>query len=153
MLLKAKCDHIHHVCTDGFAPICWRWSRRVFSLLTAYQILSVDFIYKPTWQSLNSKLQYNTCRRRMKVFSALPDHMFIISRYKFDHMWRLVCFFFVLGIFLLCRRRNFRALLPPETDDHMTIIRYSDLTTSLTINRTGVHGDKSVREYEKAVFA
>jgi len=28
-----------------------------------------------------------------------------------------------------------------------------DLTTSLTINRTGVHGDKSVREYEKAVFA
>ena len=24
---------------------------------------------------------------------------------------------------------------------------------SLTINRTGVHGDKSAREYEKAVFA
>ena len=40
-----------------------------------------------------------------------------------------------------------------ETDDHISIIRYSDLTTSLTINRTGVHGDKSVREYEKAVFA
>ena len=39
-----------------------------------------------------------------------------------------------------------------ETDDHISIIRYSDLTTSLTINRTGVHGDKSVREYEKAVF-
>ena len=37
--------------------------------------------------------------------------------------------------------------------DHMTIILYSDLTTSLTINRTGVHGDKSAREYEKAVFA
>ena len=37
--------------------------------------------------------------------------------------------------------------------DHISIIRYLDLTTSLTINRTGVHGDKSVREYEKAVFA
>ena len=29
----------------------------------------------------------------------------------------------------------------------------TDLTTSLTINRTGVHGDKMSREYEKAVFA
>ena len=35
----------------------------------------------------------------------------------------------------------------------MTIILYTDLTTSLTINRSGVHGDKSAREYEKAVFA
>ena len=55
--------------------------------------------------------------------------------------------------FLICRRSDFRALQPPQTDDHISIIRYSDLTTSLTINRTGVHGDKSVREYEKAVFA
>ena len=64
MLLKAKCDHIHHVCTDGFAPTWWKWSRRAFSLLTAYQILSADFIAKGAWQSCISKLQYNTCRRR-----------------------------------------------------------------------------------------
>ena len=37
--------------------------------------------------------------------------------------------------------------------DHISIIRYSDLTTYLTINRTGVHGDKMSGEYEKAVFA
>ena len=37
--------------------------------------------------------------------------------------------------------------------DHISIIRYLDLTTSLTINRTGVHGDKMSGEYEKAVFA
>ena len=55
--------------------------------------------------------------------------------------------------FLSCLRSNFRVLLPPLKQDHISIIRYLDLTTSLTINRTGVHGDKSVREYEKAVFA
>ena len=46
MLLKAKCDHIHHACTDGFAPIWWKRSRRAFSLLTAYQILNADFYFQ-----------------------------------------------------------------------------------------------------------
>ena len=46
MLPKAKCDHLHHVCADGLAPWWWRWSRRAFSLFTAYQILSVDFYFQ-----------------------------------------------------------------------------------------------------------
>ena len=81
------------------------------------------------------------------------DHMFIISRYKVDHIWWSARFFPSICVFLLFRRSNFRALLPPQNDDHISIIRHSDLTTSLTINRTGVHGDKMSREYEKAVFA
>ena len=85
--------------------------------------------------------------------SDLSDHMFIISFRRVDHMWCLVCFFSALSAFLLCRRSKFWALLPPQKHDHISIIRHSDLTTSLTINRTGVHGDKSAREYEKAVFA
>ena len=78
------------------------------------------------------------------------------SYHLFWRAWPHVAFrVFLLRslVFLLCRRSNFWALLPPKNHDHISIIRYSDLTTSLTINRTGIHGDKSVREYEKAVFA
>ena len=46
MLLKTKCDHLHHVCTDGLAPWWWRWSRRAFSLFTAYQFLSCYFYFQ-----------------------------------------------------------------------------------------------------------
>ena len=105
-------------------------------------------------------LSYNTTpaeegRSNSLLLAAwlLPDHMFIISFQMVDHMWRLKYFFAALGIFLFCRRSDFRALLPPQNHDHISIIRYLDLTTSLTINRTGVHGDKMSREYEKAVFA
>ena len=69
-------------------------------------------------------------------------------------------FFSALSIFLLCSRHfsflpaeRFQAFLPPKNHDHISIIRHSDLTTSLTINRTGVHGDKMSGEDEKAVFA
>ena len=72
---------------------------------------------------------------------------------RFASSLLFMCLFTFLGVFLLCLRSDFRALLPPRNHDHISIIRYSDLTTSLTINRTGVHGDKSAREYEKAVFA
>ena len=80
------------------------------------------------------------------VFS---DHMFIISFYEADHIM-------AIGVFLLCskffvlRAHVFfsvsRVILSASTiwkQDHMTIIRYSDLTTSLTINRTGLLGDSS----------
>ena len=65
-----------------------------------------------------------------------------------------------VGVFLLCSL--YISSLPagqiPSAStvwkqDHISIIRRSDLTTSLTINRSGVHGDKMSREYEKAVFA
>ena len=86
--------------------------------------------------------------------------MFISSLSKVDHIWRLVCFYSALGVFLLCllqvssllAEQILSASTTPK-QDHISIIRYSDLTTYLTINRSGVHGDKSVREYEKAVFA
>ena len=104
-------------------------------------------------------VSYNTTpaegvRSSFLPFAAqlLPDHIVIISFCEVDHICRLVCFFSALYVFLLCWRSKFRALLPPQNHDHMTIIRYSDLTTSLTIIRTGVHGDKMSREYEKAVF-
>ena len=99
ILLKAKCDHLHHVCTDGFAPWWWKWSRRAFSLLTAYQILSADFILKGAWQSCVSKLQYNTCRRRTR-FSLLSaawlfwPHVYHLSVWGWPHI--------AVGMFLLC---------------------------------------------------
>ena len=40
----------------------------------------------------------------------------------------------------------------PQNYDHILIIRYSDLTTYLTINRSGVHGDKSARERVLTTF-
>ena len=83
----------------------------------------------------------------------LSDHMFIISFRIVDHIWRFPHSFSAFYAFFLCRQSAFRAILPPQNHDHISIIVYSDLTTSLTINRTGVHGDKMSREYEKAVFA
>ena len=46
IVLKAKCNHLHHVCADGLAPWWWKWSRRGFSLFTAYQILSAVFYFQ-----------------------------------------------------------------------------------------------------------
>ena len=111
-------------------------------------------------------LSYNTTPAEEGMDSSL----FLATWFFWPHIYHLFgwdwphvavgMFFSALSIFalrslvfLLCRRSNFRALLPPKNDDHMTIILYLDLTTSLTINRTGVHGDKMSREYEKAVFA
>ena len=34
------------MCTDRLAPWWWKWSRRAFSLFTAYQILSSDFYFR-----------------------------------------------------------------------------------------------------------
>ena len=65
-------------------------------------------------------LSYNTTPAEGGITSLcscwliLSDHMFIISRYEVDHMWQLVCLFSALCKFLLCRRSNFRALLPPQ---------------------------------------
>ena len=165
ILLKTKCDHLHHVCTDGFAPWWWKWSRRGFSLFTAYQILSAEFIENSTWQSCDSKLQYNTCGGRNGVLFAALDHIVwpcessdtnhIVSDVfcRADHMRQLVCFLAAFCVVLLCRISDFEIYFSPKNDDHISIIRYLDLTTSLTINRSGVHGDKMSGEYEKAVFA
>jgi len=49
--------------------------------------------------------------------------------------------------------KQFSNVFTTWKQDHMTIILYSDLTTSLTINSSGVRGDKMARKYEKAVFA
>ena len=128
----------------------------------AYCVSNFEFwfyIFKGTWQIRFCKLQYNTCGRRTKVFSAPPDHMFIISfarlttyggwcisylRYSYFSP-----FFFISSL----TAEWFSLLFTSWKQDHISIIRHLNLTTYLTINRTGVHGDKSVREYEKAVFA
>ena len=69
-------------------------------------------------------------------------------------------FFSALSIFLLCSMQvsslpaeQFSSASATKNHDHISIIWYSDLTTSLTINRSGVHGDKMSGEDEKAVFA
>ena len=147
IVLKAKCNHLHHVCADGLAPWWWKWSRRGFSLFTAYQILSADFYFQGALHTaitdavycvklvaydrrVANKLRkgldkalhksYNTTPAEGGITSLcscwliLSDHMFIISRYEFDHMCWLACSFSVLDAFLLCRRSKFRAHLPPE---------------------------------------
>ena len=60
---------------------------------------------KRAWQSPSLELQYNTCRRRTRQFSAIgcliiPDNMFIIFRCEVDHMLRLVCFISALYVFI-----------------------------------------------------
>ena len=127
MLLKAKCDHIHHACTHGFVPTWWKWSQRAFSLLTAYQILSADFYFQEplTTAWIRVTIQHLQKKERGAALCYLlpgcSDHMFIISQYEVDHMWWLVCSFFALSAFtlrslafLFCRRSKFRAHLPSE---------------------------------------
>ena len=149
-----------------------------FSLFIAPNYLGSGNRFSRSWQSMISKLQYNTCRRRTRQFSSsaawlLPDHMFIISRHEVDHIiamdiYRLMWYTiggsirrtdfgrYIEAFALMSCEASFlfsSVLFVPENNDHIAIILYSDLTTSLTINRTGAHGDKSAREYEKAVFA
>ena len=155
--LKTKCDHIHHACTDGFAPTWWRWSRRAFLCL-----LRIKFWAWFLFINLLDKaaiLSYNTTPAEVGRSSSL-----FLATWLF---WPHVCYLFVwgwphigVGMFLLYSL--YISYLPAErflsasttwNQDHMPIIQHSDLTTSLTINRTGVHGDKLSGEYEKAVFA
>ena len=91
ILLKAKCDHIHHVCTNGLAHTCWRWSLRAFSLLTAYQFLSADFYsqgalttarIRVTIQHLHKKDEAALC----SLLFDCSDHMFIIFFCTADHI-------------------------------------------------------------------
>ena len=104
-------------------------------------------------------VSYNTTPAEEGTRSGSPlcaadfsDHIVIISFLTVDHIWWLVCFFSVLYTFLLCQRNNFWALLPPQNHDHISIIRYSDLTTYLTTYRTGAHGDKNARERVLTTF-
>ena len=102
-----------------FVAWWWKWSRRAFSLLTAYQILSADLYFQEvlTTAWIRVKIQHlpkEEHRGSLICAAKFYDHMFIISRYEFDHICRSVRFFSVFYIFLLCRRIKFRALLPPE---------------------------------------
>ena len=88
--------------------------------------------------------------------SLLLDFIWPHSYHLFMQSWPHMS----VGAFLLYSRcfsslpeERFSSASATPKQDHISIIRHSDLTTSLTINRSGVHGDKSVREYEKAVFA
>ena len=105
LLLKVKCDHIHHVCTEGFAPTWWRWSRRVFSLLTAYQILSAEFILKIVLDN-GAIVSYNTTTAEEAVScshcSAWP-HSYHLLVWAWPHV--------AVDVFLLCSRR-FSSLFP-----------------------------------------
>ena len=148
------------LCASMMEMIAW-------SFFFAYCVSNFEcwfFIFKRPWQSLNSKLQYNTCRRKIRQFSALGclifwPHVYHIPPRGWPHIAVDV---FLLCAISFCSPFSCFSSLPAEwfssaftawKQDHMAIIRYLYLTTSLTINRTGVHGDKSAREYEKAVFA
>ena len=82
----------------------------LFSLLTAYQILSVEFYFQ---EVLTKPFTRVTIQRLLKedegVFGFLrldfPDHIFIISLGEADHMLRLECssllYLFSLSVLLL----------------------------------------------------
>ena len=104
-------------------------------------------------------LSYNTTpaeegRRSFMRFAAsfLWPHVYHLSIWVWPHI--------PVGMFLLYSpyvfsptMKQFSSASTTWKQDHISIIRYLDLTTSLTIYRTGVHGDKMSGEYEKAVFA
>ena len=165
MLLKTKCDHLHHACADGLAPWWWRWSRRAFSLFTAYQILSSDFYFKGVLTTAWRRVTIQHLQRKERCVILSSDHIVWPCNLLCDwpHNYRRfpsgrphVAIAVFLPSFL------FFSSLPTESFSSAfftskwwphIIFSDTDLTTSLTINRTGVDGDKSVREYEKAVFA
>ena len=138
---------------------------KLFSLLTAYQILSAELIKNSTWQSWNSKLQYNTCWGRNGMwFSApttsfdhviwsVPDHIVTAAVCQLDHMRQLVCFLAAFRAVLICQISCFEILFYTSKWWPHIIFSDTDLTTFLTIVTSGVHGDKMSGEYEKAVFA
>ena len=164
MLLKAKCDHLHHACADGLAPWWWRWSRRAFSLFTAYQILSSDFYFK--W-ALTKPFTRVTIQHLLREECAVLFSDHIIWPCNLICTWPHSFRYFLLGrphvvfgVFFSCslcvflRRQNDFEMhfLTSKWWPHI-IFSDTDLTTFLTIVTSGVHGDKMSGEYEKAVFA
>ena len=75
MLLKTKCDHLHHVCADGLAPWWWKWSRRGFSLFTAYQILSYDFYFQGALTTAWRRVTIQHLRRKKHGVIFCSDHI------------------------------------------------------------------------------
>ena len=164
-LLKAKCDHLHHVCADGLAPWWWRWSRRAFLCL-----LRINFWVQILFsRGLDNRLKksYNTTpvEEGMRCSSLLRPHNLTmwVERY-WPHSFR--CFLLnrphvVVGMFSSLLSMLFFAAdeIVFECIFHTSkwwphiIFSDTDLTTFLTIVTSGVHGDKMSGEYEKAVFA
>ena len=92
-----------------------------FSLLTAYQILSADFYFQEplTTAWIRVTIQHLQKKEHGAVLCSwlldFSDHMFIIFTREVDHIWWLAFFFSVPYLFLLCRRSDFWAFLPPES--------------------------------------
>ena len=165
MLLKAKCDHLHHVCADGLAPWWWRWSRRCFFFVYCVSNFEYCFLFsrgldKYVFPSYNTTpaeegIMYFLCSDHM----VCPCDLICVWPHNFhcfqstDHMRWLVCFFSTLYTFPRCRRSDFEMHFPTSKWWPHIIFSDMDLTTFLTIVTSGVHGDKMSGEYEKAVFA
>ena len=80
-----------------------------FLCLLRIKFWVLNFIFKRSWQSPSQELQYNTCRRRTKVFSALCCLIFAWphSYHLFSDGWPHVA----IGVLILCSRR-FSSLFP-----------------------------------------
>ena len=134
MLLKTKCDHLHHVYADELAPYWWRWSRRAFLCL-----LRINFWVQILFsRGLDNRLKksYNTtpAEEGMSYCSLLRPHsltMYLLWAWPHvfaifanaDHMQRLVCFFVTFYAVLRYRRRWFGSVFTPQNDDHISFSR------------------------------
>ena len=136
-----------------------------FSLFIAPNYLGSGNRFSRSWQSMISKLQYDTGGRRKALemgdrFPALKGFRphGLTTRFWFfltTYFGRLLSgwphFVFSLPVFYL-------RLLPPTCffdrflGDHLCFLEARVLTTFLTIVRSGLHGNSSTREHENVRF-
>ena len=165
MLLKTKCDHLHHVYADGLAPWWWRWSRRGFFFVYCVSNFEFGLYFKMALTTAWRRVTIQHLRRMEWSVLLCSDHIVWPCNLlcAWPHSFR--CFLsarphVLVDVFLLCSLCF--PSLPAElfsSEFHTSkwwphiIFSDTDLTTFLTIVTSGVHGDKMSGEYEKAVFA
>ena len=90
MLLKTKCDHLHHVYADGLAPWWWRWSRRGFFFVYCVSNFEFGLYFKIALTTAWRRVTIQHLRRKEWVTVLSSDHIvWPCICYELDHMFSL----------------------------------------------------------------
>ena len=107
MLLKTKCDHLHHVYADGLAPWWWRWSRRGFFFVYCVSNFEFGLYFKMALTTAWRRVTIQHLRRKEWSVILCSDH--IVWPCDLIYFWPHSFWYFLLsrphvvfGVILRC---------------------------------------------------